>query len=172
MAGQARDGAYMAATRAAVGEATDRAERSALRSGVILGVGAMGAIDEIVFHQVLQWHHFYSDTTTSRQIVSDGLLHLFTLTMLILGALRLWRERRRLADVVTDRPFGAGVLLGLGGFQLFNGIVDHKILRLHQIREDTDDLLPYDLAWNVGAVLLLVAGWLLWRRHRAERATS
>ena len=148
--------------------ATDRAGRSALRAGVILGIGAMGAIDEIVFHQLLQWHHFYYDTTEFRQIVSDGLLHLFTLAMLALGALLLWRQRHQLTTVVTDSPFWAGILLGLGGFQLFDGIVDHKILRLHQIREDTDNLLPYDLAWNAGALLLLVVGWLVWRRHRSR----
>ena len=150
-------------------EAADRASRSALRTGVILGIGAMGAIDEIVFHQLLQWHHFYHDTTETRQIVSDGLLHLFTLAMLVLGALRLWRERHRLTAVATDRPFWAGILLGLGGFQLFDGLVDHKVLRLHQIREDTDNLLPYDLAWNAGALLLLVAGWTVWRRHRSHQ---
>jgi uncharacterized membrane protein len=147
---------------------TDSAARAALRTGVILGIGAMGAIDEIIFHQLLQWHHFYHDTSERRQIVSDGLLHLFTLAMLVLGALLLWRERRRLSVVLTDRPFWAGVLLGLGGFQLFDGIVNHKLPRLHQIHEHTDNLLPYDLAWNVGAALLLLAGWALWRRHRAD----
>lgn len=130
----------------------------------------MGAIDEIVFHQLLQWHHFYHDTTDSRRIVSDGLLHLFTLAMLVLGAFRLWQERHDLTSVVTDRPFWAGILLGLGSFQLFDGIVDHKILRLHQIREDTDNLLPYDLAWNAGAILLLLAGGITWRRHRLGQA--
>lgn len=159
----------MAQTQTATRDAEDQASRATLRTGVILGVGAMGAIDEIVFHQLLQWHHFYSDTTAFRQIVSDGLLHLFTLTMLVLGALLLWRERHQLTAVVSDRPFWAGVLLGLGGFQLFDGIVDHKIFRVHQVREDTANLLPYDLAWNAGAVLLLVAGGIIWRRHRAGR---
>ena len=157
----------MAQTQTSRRETTDRVDHTALGTGVILGIGAMGAIDEIVFHQLLQWHHFYHDTTEFRQIVSDGLLHLFTLAMLLLGALLLWRERSQLSALLTDRPFWAGALLGLGGFQLFDGIVDHKVLRLHQVREDTDNLLPYDLAWNAGAVLLLVTAWIVWRRHRA-----
>lgn len=158
----------MAQTQTAEREATDRADRSAVRTGVILGIGAMGAIDEIVFHQLLQWHHFYHDTTEFYQTFADGLLHLFTLAMLVLAAILVWRERRQLATVVTARPLLAGVLLGLGGFQLFDGIVDHKILRLHQVREDTSNLFPYDLAWNAGAVLLLVIGWIVWRRHRTQ----
>lgn len=160
----------MPTTQTATAEAIERADRSALRTGIILGIGAMGGIDEIVFHQLLQWHHFYYDTTEFRQIVSDGLLHLFTLAMLALGAILLWRERHQLSAVVTDRPFWAGVLLGLGGFQLFDGTVNHKILRLHQIHEETDNLLPYDLTWNAGAVLLLVAGGIMWQRHRSGRS--
>ena len=136
---------------------------SALRPGLYLGIGAMGAVDEIAFHQLLQWHHLYVHTDRQGQIVSDGLLHLFTLAMLLLGAALLWERRREIAAVPGRRPFVAGFLLGAGGFQLFDGIVNHKILRLHQVREGVDDLLPYDLAWNVGALLLLLAGWLVLR---------
>jgi uncharacterized membrane protein len=151
-------------------DASDRGRRSALATGAILGIGAMGAIDEIVFHQLLRWHHFYVHTSESRQVVSDGLLHLFTLAMLLLGAFRLWRDRRTLAEILTARPLRAGVLLGLGGFQLFDGVVNHKLFRLHQIREDTDNLLPYDLVWNAAAVLVLLAGWGLWRREEPPRS--
>jgi uncharacterized membrane protein len=35
-------------------------------------------------------------------------------------------------------------IAGAGTFNLFDGTVDHKLLRLHQIREDVPDLLPYD----------------------------
>ena len=135
----------------------------ALRPGLYLGIGAMGAIDEIVFHQLAQWHHFYVHTDLHGQIVSDGLLHLFTLAMLVLGAFLLWDRRRLIAGVPGGRPFVAGILLGMGGFQLFDGTVNHKLLRLHQIREGVDNLLPYDLAWNAAALLGLLAGWLLLR---------
>ncbi len=151
---------------AVTGAPSDGVDGLALRPGLYLGIGAMGALDEIVFHQLLQWHHFYVHTHPQGQIVSDGLLHVFTLAMLLLGACLLWERRQRIASVPGRAPFLAGFLLGLGGFQLFDGIVDHKILRLHQIREDTDNLLPYDLAWNAGAVLLLIGGWAVWRRHR------
>jgi uncharacterized membrane protein len=69
---------------------------------------------------------------------------------------------------VARRSAWAGFLLGAGGFQLFDGIVDHKLLRLHQVRRDVDDLLVYDLVWNGAAVVLLVLGLALARSSRDE----
>jgi uncharacterized membrane protein len=74
-------------------------------------------------------------------------------------------RRRALA---TCSAWG-GFFLGAGAFQLFDGIVDHKILRLHQIRYGVD-LLPYDLAWNIAAGILLVLGAVItWQAGRALR---
>jgi len=53
----------------------------------------------------------------------------------------------------------------MGGFQLFDGIVDHKLLRLHQIRY-VENVLLYDVIWNGIALLLLLVGYLLFRRAR------
>ncbi len=63
----------------------------------------------------------------------------------------------------------AGVFLGAGAFQLFDGLINHKVLRLHQIRYGVE-LLPYDVVWNAFGTLLLVIGMLLWQR--ARRSTS
>ena len=54
----------------------------------------------------------------------------------------------------------AGLFVGLGVFQLWDGLVNHKVLRLHQVRYDVD-LLPYDLLWNGAAALLLAVGVVL-----------
>jgi uncharacterized membrane protein len=140
--------------------------RRVLWIGIILGIGLMGAIDTIIFHQLLQWHHFYYDTTDYWRIFSDGLLHTFTATMLVLGSMRLWSQRREAARILSSVPLWSGMLLGAGGFQLLDGIVIHKILRLHQIREGADSHLPYDIAWNGFALVLLVGGWWLWRNHQ------
>lgn len=60
------------------------------------------------------------------------------------------------------------MVAGVGFFQLLDGVVDHKVLRIHQIRYGVD-LLPYDVAWIGSAVLLLVAGLLMLRRTRPTR---
>lgn len=46
--------------------------------------------------------------------------------------------------------------------------MQHKLLTLHQIRYDVE-LLPYDLAWNSAAVLMIGAGTLLLVRTGTDR---
>jgi uncharacterized membrane protein len=48
-------------------------------------------------------------------------------------------------------------LAGAGFFQLYDGLVQHKLFGLHQIRYGVD-LVPYDVAWIVIASGLLLAG--------------
>lgn len=141
--------------------------RRSVLSGVLLGVAFMAAVDEIVFHQLLGWHHFFDRSTPAVGLFADGLLHTAELLLLVAGFVLFADLRRQHALAV--RRFRAAVVLGAGGFQLFDGIVDHKVLRTHQIRYDVE-LLPYDLAWNGFALVLLVVGAvLLVRAIRADR---
>jgi len=52
---------------------------------ILIGIGLMAAVDEIVFHQVLSWHHFYDRATPPIALLSDGLLHSAELMLLIAG---------------------------------------------------------------------------------------
>ena len=141
---------------------TDR--RRLLLSGLLLGIGAMGALDEIVFHQLLHWHHFYDRAGGDAALVSDGLLHAFTWSATVAGLALLADVRRRHA--FTPRTWWGAVLVGAGAFQTWDGVVHHKLLRLHQVRYGVD-LTGYDLAWTGAGVLVLLAGVLLLRRGRA-----
>ncbi len=141
--------------------------RRTLLCGALIGVGLMAGVDEIIFHQVLGWHHFYDRSTPAIGLLSDGLLHAAELLAIVAGGFIM-------ADLMRQRTFArlhfwAALFLGLGGFQLFDGLVNHKVLRLHQIRYGVD-LLPYDLMWNGGAVVLLITGFILLRRARQREA--
>jgi len=138
--------------------------RSVLWASVPLGIGLIGAIDEIVFHQLLQWHNLYVDASERWRIFSDGLLHAFTLAMLFYGAWRLWQQRQPFSTIVSSRPFWAGILLGGGGFQLWDGVVDHWLLRLHPVREGVESIWLYDTLWIASALIMLAAGWIVWRQ--------
>jgi uncharacterized membrane protein len=148
----------------------ERASRANLVSGILLGLGVVAFVDETVFHQLLHWHHFYDRSTTGVGLVSDGLLHAFSWFATVaglFGAARLLRDR-----AFHGRRFLGGLLAGAGFFQLYDGIVQHKLLGLHQIRYGVP-LLGYDLAWNILAAAILVAGVLLvyTTRPRSRAAT-
>ena len=140
-----------------------------VRVAALIGVGLMAAVDEIVFHQILGWHHFVDRSTPEFGLLSDGLLHSAELVVLVAGFFLISDLRRR--GALAPRSARGGLVLGAGGFQLWDGVVDHKVLRLHQVRYDVD-LLPYDLAWNGAAVVLLVVAAVLLARSRAETAAS
>src|SRR4051794_25751465 len=124
----------------------------------------MGAVDEIVFHQLLHWHHFYDRASGTAGLVSDGLLHAATWSATVAGLALLADVRRR--GSFTPRRWWGAVLVGAGGFQLWDGVVDHKVLRVHQVRYGVD-LTGYALAWTAAAVVLLAAGALLLARGRS-----
>ena len=137
--------------------------RESFRAAMLIGIGIMAAVDEIIFHQLLAWHHLYDRSTTKVGLMADGILHAAELVVIVAGF--FWMlELRKSGSLV--KPFAtAGLFVGLGLFQLFDGLIDHKVLRLHQIRY-VDNVVPYDIAWNVTAVILLAIGFVLWRNAR------
>ena len=136
-------------------------------SGVLVGLGVAGFLDETVFHQLLHWHHFYDKSTPEAGLVSDGLFHVGSWVAVVAG-LFLFADLRRRDTWIPVRWWG-GLLVGLGGFQLYDGIVQHKLLQLHQIRYGVD-VTPYDVVWNVVAIALVVAGVAVLARSRVPAA--
>lgn len=140
--------------------------RHNLWSGILFGVGLAAFLDEVIFHQLLGWHHFYDRSTTRIGILSDGLFHAFSYLATV-GALFLVADLRRRGAWWKIRWVGA-TLIGLGGFNLYDGIIQHKLFRIHQIRYDTDHLLFYDVAWNLTAMFILTAGIIIFLQTRKK----
>lgn len=148
---------------------TSLGRNRSLWAALMIGVGVMAAVDEIVFHQILAWHHFYDRSTSEVALLSDGLLHAAELFVLVAGFFLLADARRR--DAYSRGVAWAGFFLGLGAFQIFDGVINHKVLRLHQVRYGVE-VLPYDLAWNAAGLLLLLIGVLLAVRARRKRGQA
>lgn len=139
--------------------------------GILAGIGLAGTLDEVILHQLLHWHHLYDRASDDAGLVSDGLFHLASTALLVTGVAlamaRAWQVPGEAGRERMTALIGA-TLLGAGGFNLFDGIVNHKILRIHQVRPDASNWLPYDIAFNLIALVLLVAGlWLLRVRSQA-----
>lgn len=139
-------------------------DRRTVLSGFLFGCGfAASMIDLFVFHLGLQWHHFYDLSTTEVALAADGVFHALGWFVTV-WSLFLLADVRRRAEVAWRR-WVAAVTAGVGAFQLFDGVVDHKVLGIHQIRYGVD-LLPYDAVWIGSAVAVLLVGLLLLRRTR------
>lgn len=136
-------------------------------SGLLFGGGiAASMIDLFIFHLGLQWHHFYDLSTPEVALVADGFFHAFGWFITVWGLFLLADIRRR--GVVNWKRWTGAVVLGIGSFQLFDGVVDHKILGIHQIRYGVD-LLLYDTVWIGSAILLMVIGLLVLRMTGSGR---
>jgi uncharacterized membrane protein len=129
-------------------------------SGLLIGVGIAAFIDETVFHQLLHWHHFYDKSTPAVGLVSDGLFHAFGWFAVVIGLVMVADLVRRTS--LRARYLAGGILVGAGAFQLYDGTIQHKVLRLHQIRYHVN-IAPYDWTWNVLALIILVIGVVLLR---------
>jgi uncharacterized membrane protein len=127
-------------------------------SGCLLGIGFVAFIDETVFHQLLHWHHFYDKSTPDIGLVSDGVFHAFSWFSTVAGAFLVSDLRRR--NAWWPKRWIGGFMVGGGGFNLFDGTVQHKIMRIHQIRYNVE-IAPYDWVWNIFAAIMLIAGLII-----------
>ena len=174
-------------TRGTTGAARGETGRvgSAVFTGVLLGIGIAGFIDESIFHQLLQWHNFYWATDQRGRILSDGLFHVGSTLVLLWGALRLWRDRASWTPV-HSRAIQAGILAGAGGFNTYDGVVQHLVLHFHLVNErvcrvatDPNNSIlscradvPYEVAWIAIAASILGAGVVRARRVVASKGAG
>ena len=110
-------------------------------SFVVLGAGFAALFDGIVFHQVLQWHHILSawhppDTVHNLKLTpeADGWFHVAAYAVLLAGVAMMWSSTSRLGTRPPTRIVLAGLLIGFGGFNVVEGVVDHLILGVHHVR--------------------------------------
>ena len=143
--------------------------RTFVAPGLLLGVGLGGFVDGIVFHQILQWHHFVSSERSAETLagleantLADGLFHASTWVLTAVGIGLLWARSR-----VLGAPPGL-LLLGLaltgwGAFQLFDAVVNHYALGLHDAREGAGRVAA-EVGWLASGFVLLLGGLAVARR--------
>lgn len=129
---------------------------------LLAGAGVAGTLDEVVLHQLLRWHHFYDGGGPGAGQVTDGLFHLASSVALVAGALAA-----RARPWLRGRALWGGIAAGAGAFNLWDATIQHKVLRLHQVRPEAGDQLPYDLGFGGLALLVLAVGVLVARRGAA-----
>lgn len=147
-----------------------------LTSGYVLGFGLGGFFDGIVLHQLLQWHHLVSsvypaDTVEGLELNTlwDGIFHLATYGITIVGLYLLWRAITRQNAPHAPRALIGAMLIGFGVFHLFDSIVNHWLLQIHHIREG-ENALAYDIAFFIIGLALIGVGRVVMRGARHQLA--
>lgn len=135
--------------------------RPLIMAGTFMGVGLGGFVDGILFHQILQIHGMltakYPKTSIPNMEINmfwDGLFHVFTWLMTVIGLRMLWKAGRR-ADVPwSGKVFVGSLFLGWGLFNVVEGIIDHHVLNIHHVLESHGQS-GFDYAF-LGAGLLFI----------------
>src|SRR5215207_8698465 len=156
-------------------------QKQLVASGILLGRGLGGFFDGIVLHQILQWHHLVSHvdrypTTTvaglEANTLGDGLFHAATWLATVAGVWLLWTALAVPNGPWSTRAFVGLLLMGWGGFNLVEGLIDHHLLELHHVREASDNQLAWDLAFLAWGGAMLLGGWYLRRTASPPPSTS
>jgi uncharacterized membrane protein len=155
---------------------------SAVLTGVLLGLGIAGFVDETAFHQLLQWHNFYWGTTQFWRIFSDGVFHLVTTLLLLWGVVRLWRDPVTMVPSRSRAMLG-GLLIAAGGFNVYDGVIQHLIFHFHLVDEyvcatpqannsiaSCPQDIPYEVVWIIMGLIVVAIGVVLLRHARRHHA--
>jgi uncharacterized membrane protein len=140
-------------------------------TAMALGIGIGGFADGIVFHQILQWHEMLSNKFPTNTFVQksvnmfwDGIFHLFTLVCTIVGVYLLWKVMRKININTSGNLLRGGMLAGWGVFNLVEGIINHHLLEMHNVREVAINKELWNYVFLLFGILLLLSGWLLMRK--------
>lgn len=153
--------------------------RRALLAAGVFGFGFSGLIDVLVLHHVLQWHHLLTglypmDTVSGLRtnVLADGLFSLVMLVVMGVGAGLLWQAERRTDAPLAVRPVAGAAIIGLGIFDVYDAVVDHALLGLHQPVGAGGQ--PFSLGgqynphWLVVSLLFVGAGYYVYRTGLQE----
>lgn len=144
--------------------------------GVLMGIALGGLIEGILLRQVLQWHHLLSGTvpaTTPPGLATnlrwEGVYAATAVVLLLLALFWFWRaaDHRRVSRYFEH--FLGTLLTGVGLYAVVEGVVDHQILGIHDVRQMANPL-PLDLIYLAVGAALLALGWLMMRGADARAA--
>jgi uncharacterized membrane protein len=141
--------------------------RRALVAAGVFGFGFSGLIDVLVLHHIFQLHHLVSgiypmDTLSGLQtnILADGLFSIGMIIIAGVGAGLLWQSERRSSVPLALRPIAGAAVIGLGLFDLYDVLIDHIVLGLHQPASQGGYYNPH---WAVVSLLIIGAGIYVYR---------
>ena len=146
-------------------------------AATLLGIGMGGLLDGIVLHQIAHWHQMLSARTPPSTVaamqanmVADGWFHLAAWLVTLAGVFALWSALRGPGRLPSARSFVGFMLVGWGGFNFAEGVLNHHLLALHHVRDLPVHVAFYDWAFLVLSGSLVLLGLAL--RDSSDRAPA
>lgn len=132
---------------------------------LLIGFALGGFLDGILLHQILQWHHLLSGVTDARdlrlQMFWDGIFHAAHYLLGFAGLWLLLERRAHAAAAGAARLLLSASLIGFGAWHLLDAVLNHWILGLHRIREDSPNPLAWDLLFfGLGVAAVALGAWI------------
>lgn len=144
-------------------------------AAMVLGIGLGGFVDGIALHQILQWHEMLSAKIPPLDYVNksvnmfwDGIFHAFCLVVVLVGIVLLWKLLGRSDIARSGNLFAGGLLLGWGVFNIIEGVIDHHLLKLHNVREVALNVPAWNLGFLALSVLLIIVGYGMISKRKRE----
>jgi uncharacterized membrane protein len=150
-----------------------------ISASTTLGIGIGGFVDGTILHQILQWHEMLSNkippTTLLNKSVNmfwDGIFHFFCLIVVLIGLFLLVKLFFRTDVIISWKTFIGGLFLGWGIFNIVEGVINHHILKLHNVREITTDIVIWNYSFLGISVIFLIIAWILIRHGAPDHLYS
>lgn len=152
--------------------------RPLIIAGILLGLGQGGFFDGIFFHQLLQWHHMFTNIESGNTVaglelntLGDGLFHVFDWIMTLAGIIALWIAIKKDNVILSTSVLIGAFCIGAGMFNIVEGILSHHVLQIHHVKPGA-----HQLAWDLGfigaGVLSVIVGWLILNKNKSPDTVS
>ena len=119
-------------------------------------------LDVVLFHLVFQHHHLLSGYIDPHSyeglrlnVMYDGLFLVLTFGLTSIGLVMLWGTVNRSQVRLSGVFLSGSIVVGAGVFNVFDGVVSHYVLDLHNVVHNTEAWNPH---WIAVSLLMLGAG--------------
>jgi uncharacterized membrane protein len=103
-----------------------------------------------------------------RNMLWDGLFHVVVWLVTLVGVFLLWSAAYQQERIPMLRELIGRLIFGWGWFNLVEGLIDHQLLGVHDVRQ-VAHYTVYNMTFLViGGVGLILLGWILMRTGRRD----
>ena len=142
-------------------------------AGILLGLGQAGFFDGIFFHQLLQWHHMFTNVESGNTVaglelntLGDGIFHVIDWLLTLAGIIVLWNAAKKENVILDNSTLIGSFFIGAGLFNVVEGILSHHVFQIHHVKPGIHQL-AWDLSFIGAGIVSIVIGWIVLNRSQS-----